>query len=150
MRVFQTPAIEEEAVQFAAELLSPSADRNPATNDPFAESFQDEEVVLDRYASLEAAFHGNTPRVRNRRETSWSQLLLDADQKPNGSFSLEEYREPIPLELIEECRADECPLTPTSDSEVLQIEEDLPERSKANRHVKRTDYRQLFASLRGD
>lgn len=171
MRVFQTPTMEEEIEP--DEALQPVADRSerPAS-DPFAEPFQEEEVLLDRYASLEAAFHGTTPRVRNRRETSWSQLLREADQsaigadKDNLSRSLpaescddtseshfDEHLLPQFSRLIARTAeaVDSTPATPLVDqSDVLLIEEEAPTTACVNRQVERMDYRQLFASLRGD
>ena len=38
--------------------------------DPFGESFQEEEVVLDRYASLDADVFGHRPQVRAAKAAS--------------------------------------------------------------------------------
>ena len=171
MRVFQTPTTDEEVEP--REELRPIADhQGQPASDPFAEPFQEEEVLLDRYASLESAFHGNTPRVRNRRETGWSQLLRDADQDTD-SVDADRQNDTPPAATdydISESHFDEhltpqfsrllawhaeagnsTSATPLVDqSDVLLIEDDVPSSSLINRQVERKDYRQLFASLRGD
>lgn len=150
--------------------------------DPFDESFQEEEVVLDRFASLESAFQPSTPRVQNRRETSWSQMLRDADQGASaaprsalGSGASVAHRidvlpESESVESVEDY-FDE-PLFPQfsrlvsskspgeqsnsgtfeapKESDVLYIEEHEPTPAIVNRQVQRREFRQLFASLRGD
>ena len=46
--------------------------------DPFAEPFDEEELVLDSFATLASIFGTRAPRVENRREPAISQLVQDA------------------------------------------------------------------------
>lgn len=45
------------------------------TVDPFADAFEEEEVVIDRFASLEAAFHPATPHVVNTLDPAMGDSL---------------------------------------------------------------------------
>ncbi|MEX2169715.1 MAG: AAA family ATPase [Pirellulales bacterium] len=168
MRVFHSQSNEDVPVSTHDELPHVTIREQPVA-DPFAEPFQDEEVVLDRFASLEAAFHGNTPRVRNRRETGWSQLLRDADTSSTAQNLNGEARPNDGFEDAVECEFDEHLLpqfsrliaqatdpftspsaTSPEEPAVLVIEDDAPAASLVNRQVERKEFRQLFASLRGD
>jgi len=183
MRVFQSGVEEQPTPPPVQPDLEPATrfTTKQFTVDPFAESFQEEEVVLDRFATLESAFHSNTPRVRNRRETSWSQLLQDANSIEDHVVSdlatpqsltgrpllVDEYDGEIEDQfdkhllphlsrLLEETgqHKDNSPRYLESpsleDSSVLLIEEDLSSPVLVNKQVERKEYRQLFASLRGD
>ncbi len=55
---------------------APRAARDPAN--PFAEQFDEEEVVLDSFAAWDEMFHAGTPRVENRRDRGLAALVQDA------------------------------------------------------------------------
>ena len=45
---------------------------------PFAEEFDEEEVVLDSFASWDDMFRRDVPRVQNRRDPEFSALVQSA------------------------------------------------------------------------
>lgn len=72
----------------------------PDAVDPFAETFEEEELVLDSFATLASIFGTRTPRVENSREPAISRLLqhsLDAAAASNAPSTpepeLEDARE---------------------------------------------------------
>ena len=50
----------------------------PDAVDPFAESFEEEELVLDSFVTLASIFGTRTPRVENGREPGFSRLVQNA------------------------------------------------------------------------
>jgi hypothetical protein len=65
----------------------------PATSDPFAEKFDEEEVVLDNFAAWDDMFRRETPRVENRRDPGFSTLVqaaIDASPVSATRFSAAE------------------------------------------------------------
>ena len=59
----------------------------PDAVDPFAEEFEEEELVLDSFATLASIFGTRTPRVENSREPGLSRLVqnaLDATSAASG------------------------------------------------------------------
>ncbi|MEX0642892.1 MAG: AAA family ATPase [Pirellulales bacterium] len=59
------------------------AARDPAN--PFAELFDEEEVVLDSFAAWDEMFHAGTPRVENRRDQGLTTLVQAAlEATPSG------------------------------------------------------------------
>ena len=57
------------------------------TGDPFAEQFDEEEVVLDSFAPWDDAFRRETLRVENRRDPGFASLVQDAlDRSPAGEI----------------------------------------------------------------
>jgi hypothetical protein len=55
------------------------AGERPATMvDPFAEKFEEEEVVLDNFAGWDDMFRRDVPRVENRRDPGFSTLVQAA------------------------------------------------------------------------
>jgi hypothetical protein len=48
------------------------------TADPFAEEFDEEEVVLDSFASWDDMFRRDVPRVQNRRDPGFASLVQSA------------------------------------------------------------------------
>jgi type II secretory pathway predicted ATPase ExeA len=48
------------------------------TFDPFGESFDEEEVVFDSFATWDSAHHGRSPRVENRRDRGFTALVQQA------------------------------------------------------------------------
>jgi type II secretory pathway predicted ATPase ExeA len=51
-----------------------------SSSDPFAERFDEEEVVLDNFAAWDNVFRHNTPRVANRRDPEFATLVGAAIQ----------------------------------------------------------------------
>jgi type II secretory pathway predicted ATPase ExeA len=47
----------------------------PEAIDPFADEFEEEELVLDRFSLLSEMFHSQTPRVSNRRDPAFARLV---------------------------------------------------------------------------
>jgi hypothetical protein len=50
----------------------------PDAVDPFADRFEEEELVLDSFATLAGIFRPRTPRVENQREPAFSRMLQHA------------------------------------------------------------------------
>ena len=53
----------------------PRCRSNPKRTDPFAEEFDEEEVVIDNFASWDDAFRRAAPRVENRRDPEFSAMV---------------------------------------------------------------------------
>jgi type II secretory pathway predicted ATPase ExeA len=72
--------LEDTAPAFAPPAATPPAARAPipANRDPFAEKFDEEEVVLDNFAAWDDMFRRETPRVENRRDPGFSTLVQAA------------------------------------------------------------------------
>jgi hypothetical protein len=68
--VARTPAAEPKTVTVASSAIS--------TADPFAEEFDEEEVVLDTFASWDEMFRRDVPRVQNRRDPEFASLVQSA------------------------------------------------------------------------
>ena len=62
---------------------APAAEPNAA--DPFAEEFDEEEVVLDNFASWDDMFRRDAPRVQNRRDPEFATLVQAAISKSDVS-----------------------------------------------------------------
>jgi type II secretory pathway predicted ATPase ExeA len=61
------------------------APAEPPAIDPFAEQFDNEEVVLDNFAAWDDMFHHQTPRVENRRDPGFANLVQVAiEASPGG------------------------------------------------------------------
>ncbi len=69
----ETPA----AVQ-RTEPVRPTSGQSTRTVDPFAEQFDEEEVVLDNFAAWDEMFRHDTPRVANRRDPEFATLVAAA------------------------------------------------------------------------
>jgi type II secretory pathway predicted ATPase ExeA len=52
----------------------------PTAIDPFADQFEEEELVLENFGGLSGIFHPRTPCVENRRNPAFAQLLDQAIQ----------------------------------------------------------------------
>jgi type II secretory pathway predicted ATPase ExeA len=50
----------------------------PVAVDPFADQFEEEEVVLDRCTLLSEMFHAKTPRVQNHRDPAFTRRVSEA------------------------------------------------------------------------
>lgn len=66
------------ATDFAA-IAAKGTEIELSFKDPFGQGFEDEEVVIDRYASLEAAAMRNRPRVQSTEGHEIAVALFDAD-----------------------------------------------------------------------
>jgi type II secretory pathway predicted ATPase ExeA len=86
---------DEEIQSLIPPAVTPPAARvpMPATHDPFAEKFDEEEVVLDNFAAWDDMFFRETPRVENRRDPGFSTLVqaaIDASPVAASKFSAAE------------------------------------------------------------
>ncbi|QDU91145.1 hypothetical protein Pla175_45650 [Pirellulimonas nuda] len=177
---------------------------SPPVVDPFGEGWEEEELVIDRYASLGAAFHTSTPFVVNRldgalaenlaRLTSEPETLpepaepidtldegLDADDEPlpiaeasfqptrslaicgeepcdgarvcsgvgaySGDTELDELDDDFEEEYFPTISAN--PSAGDADDETILVIEREVEPFEATPEVRRSEYRRLFANLRG-
>ena len=66
----------ETKVEAPANRFTPVAETNSA--DPFAEKFDEEEVVIDSFASWDDMFRREAPRVQNRRDPEFAALVHSA------------------------------------------------------------------------
>ena len=56
----------------------PQMPPEPIAVDPFAEKFDEEEIVLDSFAAWDQIFHDQVPRVENRRDPGFATLVQAA------------------------------------------------------------------------
>jgi type II secretory pathway predicted ATPase ExeA len=86
----------------------PRATRDPAN--PFAEQFDEEEVVLDSFAAWDEMFHAGTPRVENRRDRGLATLVqaaLEASSIPETRPTQPEFdRNDTKVEEVEFAEVD--------------------------------------------
>jgi type II secretory pathway predicted ATPase ExeA len=152
------------------------SERVPDAVDPFAESFEEEELVLDSFVTLASIFGTRTPRVENGREPGFSRLVqhaLDASAEVAENAGLRNIessevaecdREPtrptIRLAVVNDAPpiVAEAPrqkhLTaamspqPCADDAILVIEDESADPGHPPNGVRRENYRQLFSRLR--
>jgi hypothetical protein len=67
----------------------------PESGDPFAEKFEEEEVVLDNFAGWDDMFRREAPRVQNRRDPEFSALVQAAIPPTDVSERLESATEAV-------------------------------------------------------
>jgi type II secretory pathway predicted ATPase ExeA len=148
----------------------------PEAIDPFAETFEEEELVLDSFATLASIFGTRTPRVENGREPGFSRLLLTAldataatEKNDSHNFTpveveeRESTRPMIRLAVVNDTpTADEprraapevAPAALNSaamedgDDTILVIEDEPAPSDGPQPGVRREGYRQLFSRLR--
>jgi hypothetical protein len=60
------------------QLAKPTANVAAAIVDPFAEKFEEEEVVLDNFAAWDDMFQRDVPKVENRRDPGFSTMVQAA------------------------------------------------------------------------
>ncbi|MGD9636569.1 MAG: ExeA family protein [Pirellulales bacterium] len=144
----------------------------PEAIDPFGgESFEEEELVLESFATLASIFGRRTPRVENGREPAISRMVQNAlDATATTSLEIESRREAsgevaatdehelrptIRLALVNESIT--LPEEPTVQSTtapeppeqpILIIEDDQEAAVRPQPGVRRESYRQLFTRLR--
>jgi len=116
---------------------------------PFAESFDDEEVVIDQYAALEQSVFDQRPQVAARVDTMTQYLLRQAaapPERPNLSLAgaAVETGTPEPG-AVAPAAVDTLP----EDCDLIIVEDDREEHDEpAVTPVRPQEYRQLFAKLR--
>lgn len=123
----------------------------PSSN-PFAEKFESEEVVLDRYSTFESLLLAAAPRVANQADTSFSQQLQQFETfatalPQHEQLPIVEMVEPLEAEPTEKS-ADQPAPAATEESvdpgEILVIEDSKPGETSV---VSGQRFRQLFSSL---
>jgi len=137
----------------------------PPAEHPFQEAFEEEEVVVDRYASLEASTFHNRPQVRSREGQELARLLAPFDKGTSNSKTASTTNTATTTETIRVAPV-ESPKTiteitlqaaesstrvieiPDDDSDLLVVEELPQESQEVTATVRRQEYRQLFANLR--
>jgi type II secretory pathway predicted ATPase ExeA len=87
--------LDNEDIEIAADhaAFAQASGAAPNAADPFAESFEEEEVVLDNFAAWDDMFGRETPRVNNRRDPGFSSLVqaaIDASPVSPNKFSVSE------------------------------------------------------------
>src|SRR5262249_9457392 len=122
---------------------------------PFGEPFAEEEVVLDRYASLEADLFGRLPTVSSREGSELGKLLAAHALPPVAStLPLKPTMETdnIPAAQTFETSPQAPPANTLNDDELdadIIVVEDHPHGSTLSAPLARKqEYRQLFAKLR--
>ncbi|MEM8946137.1 MAG: ATP-binding protein [Planctomycetota bacterium] len=162
MHVSQTDAaadaevqIESDTLELTEQLLdelhitdtsAPQTITDSAARNPFAESFDSEEILLDRYSAFESVLLDEAPRVINSNDTSFSTQLqqLETHDGPSTQVTL-----PQLTELVGGCTVcDTCNAEPdvaaVEPGELLVIEDDI---SNDTAVVSGQKFRQLFSSL---
>ncbi len=72
------------------------------TADPFAEEFDEEEVVLDSFASWDDMFRRDVPRVQNRRDPEFASLVQSAISTADVGVSASAAKPVANLRMIDE------------------------------------------------
>ena len=151
----QTLEVTELLLEELTELDEPDEEvaTAQATRNPFAESFESEELVLDRYSTFESLLLAEAPRVANQSDADFSAELqqfeaLEVIEIASSDKSIE-------TPLVAACQTEACSLsricnqedpssTETEIGELLVIEEREPSQ---NTVVSGQEFRQLFSSL---
>lgn len=123
-----------------------------SSTNPFAETFESEEIVLDRYSAFETLLLAEAPRVMNESDASFSQQLQEYESSDAEMPRVEQVAPTNaengaqPTELPEETQVVESTglIQTESAGELLVIEEGS---SVDNRVVSGQKFRQLFSSL---
>jgi type II secretory pathway predicted ATPase ExeA len=71
-------AEETPAISLSSSVTPDANSRPTVVQDPFAEQFDEEEVVLDNFAAWDNMFRVGTPRVRNQRDPGFASLVQAA------------------------------------------------------------------------
>jgi hypothetical protein len=128
--------------------IGPEVDLSfPELAHPFQERFDKEEIVIDRYASLEAETLRHRPRVKSREGQELGRLLAQHVLPEDQAIAVAEH----PTQRI-------APATPANsaqphdDADIIVIEDALrgerPVPAPPAAKVRRQEYRQLFRQLR--
>ncbi len=78
-------ADDDELGASRAPIASPAPAAEPNAADPFAEEFDEEEVVLDNFANWDEMFRSEAPRVQNCRDPEFAALVQAAISKTDVS-----------------------------------------------------------------
>jgi hypothetical protein len=78
--------------QSSATATSKPSETRQTAGDPFAEKFEEEEVVLDNFAAWDDMFRRDAPRVANRRDPGFATLVESAMQLTAPTDFLPEYQ----------------------------------------------------------
>ncbi len=163
-------AMESAASEALEDQFLPVPDRQPEielvfhyAHDPFSERFEEEEVIVDPFASLESL--GGTPEPQRPLERSASTIPFRTSEQGGGATGRGKGVEPPVQSVSERGRstpresgpglADPLVPLPGDDRDLLEIQDELSP-AGAMRTVnipmvppRRREYRQLFAKLRG-
>jgi len=113
-----------------------TAEKEGVAKNPFRETFDSEEIVLDRYSTFDGLLLAEAPRVDNRTDTTFAQQLQQLEILETSKSALE----PNATDEQEETSA----CLPEEFGDVLIIEEnERPETTV----VEGKKFRQLFSSL---
>jgi type II secretory pathway predicted ATPase ExeA len=153
------PVVKTQAV----ELLKATPSLAVRSADPFAEKFDEEEVVLDNFAAWDDMFHRESPRVQNRREPQFAALFQSAvaaapacDPKAttqeseacvadcSSRFDAAEAGPRLRLAVVSESAT----LDADQRHDPILVVEDDSSPNAGNSPVRREEYRQLFSRLR--
>lgn len=132
---------------------APAASASPVEN-PFAEPFAEEEVVIDRFASLDELAFRPEQMVTTAMSDELARLLQPHDRgAPRREFNVlrpasSMTESPTAAAVIVEESSSSDPVQPEEPD--LIVLEDNPDETSPTIHpiVKRQEYRQLFAKLR--
>lgn len=128
--------------------------------DPFAEKFDEEDVVLDNFAAWDEMFRRDAPRVANRRDPEFAALVGDAlnaeltgrlDGARQEATTLESKTDWPQLRIADVSEVHATPQIPSSwadDEPVLIVEDDAAVLDSPKPQVRREEYRHLFSRLR--
>jgi type II secretory pathway predicted ATPase ExeA len=123
---------------------------------PFQESFDHEEVVIDRYTSYQSDALANRPLVRSNESRQLSALLEAAgapSTKPSMAVAPSTWPGGVPASVpVSPTSAAPAPSPVDFDNDLIVIEEPSAtktlEVARPAARVRRLEYRQLFAQLR--
>lgn len=90
--VVDEPADDVVIGQPSAATTPAPLETRPTAADPFAEKFDEEEVVLDNFAAWDDMFRRDMPRVANRRDPEFSTLVEAAMQSTATNDFLPDYQ----------------------------------------------------------
>jgi hypothetical protein len=135
--------------------IGPEVDVCFESHNPFDEAFDEEEVVIDRYAMLDGDVLAGRQRVESRGDDGLAVMLKRhehaAADEPRPQLAIAEAREADDAEEEETPSRYDAVLPEETgeagDGDLIIIEEEDPPLAPAPR-VRRQDYRQLFARLR--
>jgi type II secretory pathway predicted ATPase ExeA len=135
---------DDRAAQFAKQIETP----RPVALDPFAETFADEEEVVDRLARLEANVLANRPLVRSAEGRELSALLKRHETKVGSSLS-DDTRgaEDNPPEVNDVRPADDPVLPEESSTVSILIGAAIDETFDGDRSIRSTNPRGHFDNI---
>jgi len=135
------------AMDSAQEEGRPPVDVATPAHNPFSETFDSEEIVLDQYATFESLLLAEAPRVENRTDTAFAQQLQQLETvetpvaSPQSNVLVDKVRDKVEIETEE---ASTTAFHTDEPGDVLVIEEDDQPQTTI---VEGQKFRQLFSSL---